>query len=119
MAKKHEDEPEAAEHNHEHDHDDEEEDEEGDDIVVLADEDGTEASYRFLGIVELDDQQFALLTTLEESEDEEEPMEVFILRYSQDEDGGETYSPLDDDALFARVQAEAERLFNEAPELEN
>lgn len=116
MANKHDDdEPKAAEHDHDHDHDDDEEGEE-DDLVVLADEDGVEATYRFLGLVDLDGAQYALLTTLEEPDDEEEPMEVFILKYEQDEDGGEVYTPLEDESLFQRVQAEAERLFNESPE---
>lgn len=121
MAKKHtpdEEEPKLHDHDHDHDDEDDEDGDDDDDLVVLADEDGVEATYRFLGVVEVDGEQFALLSGEEEPEDEEEPMEVFILRYAQDEDGGETFSPLDDEALFQRVQAEAERLFNQAPEAE-
>ena len=66
--------------------------------------------YVFLTLVEVDGAQFALLTPADEPEDEESATEVYIFRYEQDEEGGEMFSEVEDEALFQRVQAEAEKI---------
>lgn len=86
--------------------------EEGDDIVILSDAEGNEREFRFLTVLEVDDQQFALLTTVEESEDPEAPTEVFIFHYDADEDGGEVFADIEDEALFNKVQAAAEAMLS-------
>ncbi len=105
------------EHDHDHDHAHEEgeeweneEDLDEDDIVVLSDADGNEKEFRFLTVVQLDEQDFALLTPATEDEDPEAATEIFIFRYEQDEDGGEIFSEIEDEDLFARVQTAAEQM---------
>lgn len=103
-------------HDHDHDHDDDLLDEEmfeDEDIVVLTDEEGQEMAFRFLTVIEVEEQDFALLTPAEEPEDPEAPTEIFIFHYSQDEDGGEMFAALDDQELFARVQAAAEQALSQ------
>lgn len=128
------------EHNHSHDHehdehehaegeeggeeggefDELEEYDEDDDIVILQDAEGNEREFRFLTVVELEDEgAFALLTPNEEPADEEAPTEVFIFRYEQDEDGGEIFSDLDDEDLFQRVQKAAEALLSGDESMDN
>jgi len=100
-------------HDHDHDHEEGEEWEEGDeddDIVILSGPDGEAKEYVFLTLVEVDGAQFALLTPADEPEDEEAATEVYIFRYEQDEEGGEMFSEVEDEALFQRVQAEAEKI---------
>jgi uncharacterized protein YrzB (UPF0473 family) len=108
MATKEDDELLHSNHAHEHDGDDGEE-EDDDDIVILSDADGNETEFQFLALVEVEGEQYALLTP---SDDEgNEATEIFIFRYEQDEDGGETFSDVDDEETFAKVRAEAEQLF--------
>jgi uncharacterized protein YrzB (UPF0473 family) len=111
-------------HDHEHDHEvaEEEELEEGegefddlddeDDIVTLVDAEGKEVDYHMMGLVEVDEETFALLTPVEE-DDESESMEVVLMGYEEDEDGGLIFSDIEDEALFAKVQAAAETFFAE------
>ncbi len=103
---------ENGDHDHEHDH--AEEGGEEDDIVVFTDAEGNEMEFVWLGLVELDGESFALLTPAEEDEDDDsDQTEVYVFHYEQDEDGGETYSDVEDEALLARVQAAAEKMFEE------
>ena len=53
---------------------------------------------------------YALLTPADADEDSEES-EIFIFRYEQDEDGGEIFSDVDDEATFDKVRAQAEAYF--------
>lgn len=106
------DDDEVLDQGHDHsDDDDEMDDEEEDDIVVLSDAEGNETEFQFLAIVEVEGGQYALLTP-NVGEDEDESTEIFIFKYEQDEDGGETFSDVDDEATFAKVRAEAENLFS-------
>lgn len=107
MGHKHDDETEP--HNHVEE-EWEEMDEEEDDIVVLADVDGNEKEFAFLAVVQVDDQDFALLTPADAPDDPDAETEIFIFRYEQDEDGGEIFSEVEDETLFAKVQAEAEKV---------
>lgn len=111
----------SDEHDHDHDHENEEEldelDEEGeegeddeDDTVILSDAEGNEIEYQFLAIVEVDGENYALLTPAVD-EDDEEATEIFIFHYEQDEDGGEIFSDVADEATFEKVRAQAEALF--------
>lgn len=90
-------------------------DEEENDIVVLSDAEGNETEFEFVAKVEVDGVEYALLTpnAVEESE---ENTEIFIFKYEQDEDGGETFSDVPDEAIFAKVRAQAEELFAELAE---
>jgi len=97
----------------EHDHDHEQGELAEEDLVVLVDVDGNETTYLFIGTVEVDGESFALLVDAEEEGDEENTS-VFVFHYAQDEDGGEEFEPVDDDDLLAKVQAAAEKMFDEA-----
>lgn len=96
------------EHDHEHDHEDEEYDDE-DEVVVLSDAEGNETEFSILGIVEVEGEDYALLTPTDA--EDEEATEIFIFRYEQDEDGGEIFSDVQDEEVFQKVRAQAEALF--------
>jgi uncharacterized protein YrzB (UPF0473 family) len=96
---------------HEHQHDEE-------DIVVLADGDGNDVEFLWLGMVELEEESFALLTPLDATESEEST-EIYVFHYEQDEDGGEIFSDVEDEELLKKVQAKAEEMFSEAEEGED
>lgn len=110
----HEEEDEAlAEASEEMDEDLEELDDDGD-VVVLVDAEGNETEYHMLGVVEVDEETFALLTPVEEEEDEEsESLEIVLMRYDEDEDGGMIFADIDNDDLFVKVQAMAEKYMAE------
>ena len=95
---------------------DDEDGEDGEDTVVLVDADGNEREFVFLAVVEMDEEgSFAALTPVEE-DDAADNTEVFLFHYEEDEDGGESFSPIEDEDLFARVQIAAEKMFSEMDE---
>ena len=105
-------------HDHDHDHSDEElEDdfEDEDNIVILQDAEGNEVEYEMMGIVEVEEETFALLTPVAE-DDESEELQVVLMRYDEDDDGGMSFSDIDNDDLFQKVQAAAEIFFKELME---
>ena len=105
------DEDEDLEDDEEWDGEDGEDDEES--TVILVDAEGTEREFVFLAVVDLEDEgQFAALTPAEEDESGENT-EVFLFHYEEDEDGGESFSPIEDEELFARVQSAAEEMFKQ------
>lgn len=99
-------------HDHDHEEWEEEGEEEDDEFVILSDAEGNEKEFRFLTLLEVDGKQFALLTSAEEeeSDDPEAATEVFLFHYEVDEDGGEMFADIEDEALFNKVQAAAEAL---------
>lgn len=111
------------EHNHDHEHEHDESLEEGvedeelfddeDDVVVLVDAEGNELEYHLLGVIEVEEEEFALLTPADDDE-ESESMEVVLMRYDEDEDGGMIFQDIEDEALFTKVQAAAEKYFAES-----
>ncbi|MFZ5475321.1 MAG: DUF1292 domain-containing protein [Myxococcota bacterium] len=90
-------------------HDHEDEDLDDDDIVTLSDAEGNETDFQFLGVVEVEGEDYALLTPANDEEATE--TEIFIFRYEQDEDGGEIFSDVEDEETFQKVRAQAEALF--------
>ncbi len=95
------------------------EDEEGDDTVILVDAEGTEREFVFLAVVDMEEEgQFAALTPAEEDESSENT-EVFLFHYEEDEDGAESFTPIEDEDLFARVQLAAEEMFKQMDEGED
>jgi len=98
---------------HDHDHD-EEMDEEDDGIVVFTDPEGNEVAYMIVDVIEVEDEQYALLTPAgedDEDEDESEEAEIFIFHYDVDEDGAESFSPVEDEEVFAKVREAAMAMF--------
>ncbi len=120
MTKKNDDQTPPDEHAHDHGHDHEHDEEEGefeedyedadDDIVILADAEGNETEFHFLDVVEVDGEQYALLTPVDDDE-ESDATEIFIFHYEQDEDGAASFSDVEDEAIFAKVREAAEALF--------
>ncbi|MCK6524798.1 DUF1292 domain-containing protein [Myxococcota bacterium] len=82
-----------------------------DGTVVLVDSEGNEVTFGILGFVEESDQMFALLSPVEQLENEEDDnFDVFIFRYTELEDGSEEFSEVEDPELFERVRAQADAM---------
>lgn len=92
------------------DGDDEEEEEE---VVTIVLEDGTEADYALAGVLEVEEQLFAVLVDEEgaEDDDEEGTVDVVLAHFREEEDGTMHFSEITDEALYAKVQAAAEEFF--------
>lgn len=83
------------------------------DIAIFVDEDGVEHAFGILAVVEAAGGEYALATPVEQldrSEADDEAFELYVFRYTVDDDGTEHYEPVDDEAIFASVQAAAEHL---------
>ncbi len=82
------------------------------DVIVMVDEEGTEV--RFLHIMTFDfESSFYVALTPEESVDGIENGEVLLMEIIEDEDGEETYAPIEDEAKMDKVWDEFERLYYE------
>lgn len=102
--------------------DDEEDDEESDlededdedGTIIITDEDGNDLECLFLAIIEVDSEQYALLTPLDDEDEDDEtvPLEIFLFHYKVEEDDTEIFSDISDEATFAKVRAEAEAFFD-------
>lgn len=75
-------------------------------VVTLADAEGNERAFVILGVIEVDEEEYALLTPADAEEDAEST-EIFIFHYWQDEDGMEVFTELQDKETFDKVRAEA------------
>lgn len=76
------------------------------DVVVLVDESGEDTAWAFLGTVEDAGTGYALLARLEEMESADDlPVEVVLRRYVVDDDGWESFLPINDDDVRERVEA--------------
>lgn len=90
----------------------EEEDDDSGEVVTLTDDDGNEVTFEMLAIVEVDGQDYALLTPVDLDDEGEEGIDIHIFRYKETEDGTEFDDDLDE-ATFEKVQAAADELFAE------
>lgn len=79
---------------------------EDDDVVTFTDEDGNEHRCAVLAIAEVEGRDFALLAPVDQldDEDEDEALELFIFAYGEDDEGLETFSYVEDEALYDRVK---------------
>ncbi|MBE6812007.1 MAG: DUF1292 domain-containing protein [Ruminococcaceae bacterium] len=74
--------------------------------IILADKYGNRAVFEFLEMTVIDQTEYAaLLQTDDES--------IVLLRLTEGTNGKEVYSSIDDDALFERVAATFEEIFDE------
>lgn len=86
--------------------------EENDNVIEITDEDGTKMLCKLYDIIEVEGNQYALLT---EADSEEEEPEVVLMRYL--EEGDESYfETIDDDEEFERVSEYIETLEDGLPE---
>ncbi len=85
-------------------------------LIETVDEDGNVINFELYDIVEVDEQEYALLLPAEEAEESEEA-EIVIMRLSKD---GEDYifETIDDDEEFNKVAEYVENLSDEEGEEE-
>jgi uncharacterized protein YrzB (UPF0473 family) len=76
--------------------------EERDDIVVLIDENDEEVEFQHIDTIEMNGEEYVILTSLEEPEEDEEE-EVIILKVQQGEDGEDTLVSVDDEEELEEV----------------
>jgi len=79
--------------NHEHEHE-----ELG--IVTLVDEEGKEHDFAFVDSIEVEGQQYAILSPMEEDEESDE---AIILKIGKDEDGEDILFDIEDDEEWEMV----------------
>jgi hypothetical protein len=84
---------------------DESEELEGPDIVTLEDDEGNTMEFALLAVVEVDDQDYALMTPLEQMEDEAgDSMDLFLFQYDEAEDDTASFSEIEDEATYEKVR---------------
>lgn len=83
---------------------------ENDQLIETIDENGNKITFELFDIVEVDEQEYALLLPVESKAGEED--EIVLMRLSKD---GEDYifETIDDDAEFEKVAAYVESLEDE------
>ncbi len=84
--------------------------------IVLTDEDGKEHEFELLTILEVDENNYAVLLPLLKSEDGENfeyEDEAIILKISQDEDDNDILLEIEDDEEWEKVASEYDRLASE------
>lgn len=75
--------------------------EELDNIIILNDEEGNEAEFEFLDLIEFDGEEYVVLLPVEESED---AGEVVILKLEDtDSEDEESYVSVDDEEVLNKV----------------
>ena len=78
--------------------------EEFDNIITLHDEDGNEANFEFVDLIEYNGENYAVLLPSEEDEAEEDSGEVVILKVeATDNEDEESYVSVDDEDELAAV----------------
>jgi uncharacterized protein YrzB (UPF0473 family) len=81
--------------------------EEEDELIELVDENGETTVFEHLATLEYEgDTYLALCEPEDEESNEDEDLEVFILKIEQDEEGNDVYTVPDDDvadAVFAKL----------------
>ncbi|GEM_PF-2829778 len=91
---------------------------EDDGVVWLEDAEGQVVGFGVLGVFDHQGQDYILLSPVAQLEDDvesKEPLDVMIMQYDVDDvDGAESFTPIDDDDLFAALSEVAERALEEA-----
>ncbi len=90
---------------HDHDHDHDECMDEEFPILVLVDDEGVEHQFELLAELEIEQDTYRVLIPLndEGEEEDEEEVEVVILKVVYDEEGNEFLSDIEDDEEWERV----------------
>lgn len=81
-------------------------------LIETVDEDGNVITFELYDIVEVDEQEYALLLPTDEELNDSDEAEIVIMRLTKD---GEDYifETIDDDAEFNKVASYVESLANE------
>lgn len=88
--------------------------------ITLLDENGEEAVFEVLGVINVEDTDYAILIPISEDEDEDEDEEqAYIFRIDTDENGEEVLSEVEDDEEFEMVKDAWETLCVDEFELDD
>lgn len=86
-------------------------------VLVLVDEEGIEHQFELLAELEIENDKYRVLVSLEieegNEEDNEDDVEVVILKVVYDEEGNEFLSDIDDDAEWEMVADAWQELVDE------
>jgi uncharacterized protein YrzB (UPF0473 family) len=74
------------------------------DIVTMVDDEGNEVDFMILAIMEVDGKDYAMLSPVEDLEEEADADAVELYFYSYDEEADE-FGEIEDEELHDRVQA--------------
>jgi uncharacterized protein YrzB (UPF0473 family) len=84
------------------------------DLVTITDEEGKSYECAILGVLEHEDAEYALLAPVDQlSDDDGDAVEMFIFLYEVDDEGNQTFSYIEDDALYEVVKDEFALLVNQ------
>ena len=83
-------------------------------FVTLDLDDNTQVECRILTIFEVDEQDYIALLPLEENGEPNEDGEVFIYRYSEDEEGNPSLDNIETDDEYEAVADRFDELLDEA-----
>ncbi|GAQ26102.1 MULTISPECIES: DUF1292 domain-containing protein [Tepidanaerobacter] len=72
--------------------------------ITLLDENGEETVFEILGVINVEDTDYAILSPLIEDEEDEEEGEAYIFRIDVDEEGNEVLFEVEDDEEFEMVR---------------
>jgi uncharacterized protein YrzB (UPF0473 family) len=104
---------------------DESENLEDEDLVTITDDDGNEIDCAILAVIEHDGREYALVAPVAQLEADdaegnttEGTFDMFILRYSVDDDGMQVFEGVEDDAEYDAVLAEFSTLIDQEAESE-
>jgi uncharacterized protein YrzB (UPF0473 family) len=83
-------------------------------VVTFTDEDGKEYTAAILAVIEVEEQDFAVLAPVEQLEDPEAgDLELFLFHYGEDEEGNECFSYIEDEVLFDKVREAASQILDD------
>lgn len=81
------------------------------DVFTLSDEDGNEAEYALLAIVDLEEEgQFAVFAPVEQVESDEPDLDLYAFHYREVGEDDVALDPVEDEDLLALVFAKAEQI---------
>ena len=87
--------------------------------ITLLDESGEETEFEVLGVITVEDTDYAILIPIyEDEEEEEEEDQAYIFRIDTDENGEEVLSEVEDDEEFEMVKDAWETLCEDELELD-
>jgi putative Holliday junction resolvase len=88
--------------------------EDDDEIITLTDEEGREHEFVVVDVIEVTDQEYAILLPIDTDEDEE--AEAVILRLEKDDDGDDILVDIESEEEWERVAQAYEELLDQDPE---
>jgi hypothetical protein len=82
---------------------DQADDEDGTEVVIFEDDEGNALEFAWLAVVEVDDQEYAMMAPIEDIEGGE-ALELYLFRYDEDEDESASFSEIEDEETYERVR---------------